>query len=54
MNKTVGDDDEILGYVQQFQECFNRVEKGQWLDELGVELMLRLARIMAEEEVEAK
>jgi len=54
MNKAVGDDDENFGYFQQFQKCFNGVEKGQWLDELGVELMLRLARIMAEEEVEAK
>jgi hypothetical protein len=53
-NRMVDNDNEILGYIQQVQECLNRIEEGQWLEVLGVELMPRLAWIVAEEEVEEK
>jgi hypothetical protein len=54
MNRTVDDDDETSGYIRQFQERFDLVEDSFWLDELGEELMPRLARIAAEEEAEEK
>jgi hypothetical protein len=54
MNRMVDDDDETAGYVRQFRERFDLVEDSFWLDELGEELMPRLARIAAEEEAEEK
>jgi hypothetical protein len=49
MNRMVDDDDETAGYVRQFRERFDLVEDSFWLDELGEELMPRLAHIAAEE-----